>query len=151
MKSVFVAAVGLIGLSSVQTSAAGLCHCCGDATAASCVSACTTIKPAEGQCVAIVDFEGRAEISAGKNPLYDMSLSNLWIGTPDDRGLESFRRLMERARRGAEGDRKAALRDRRRGKIDDVTAAAFAKRYEDAMVNYFLGITAYRQARKALN
>jgi hypothetical protein len=151
MKSLIAVAIGLFCLQGVAAAAANLCDCCGEQTAQSCATACAPVKPPEGQCVATVDFSSKAKINPDKNPLYDISLRNMWLGTPDGAGLESFRRLLESARRGAERDRKAALRAHARGKIDDATNAVKVKRYEDAIINYYLGMQAYRLARSNVN
>jgi len=73
-------------------------------------------------------------------------LRNLWIGSPNRKQLEAFRRLLELARKGVEKDRKMALKQRRQGKIDAAAAAAAAKRYDEAIVNYYLGLRSYRDA-----
>ena len=147
MRLMLAALLGFLGLEAAETHAASLCNCCGSATAQSCSTACAPVKAAEAQCVATVDFAARAEIGPGKNPLYDVPLQNVRLGQPDATGLEAFRRLLEAARRGVEADRAAALHDYRKGTIDRTTADSFAKRYDDAMVNYYLGIQAFRIAR----
>jgi hypothetical protein len=131
----------------MSASAADLCNCCGEAVAGPCASACQTVETTPGQCIPIVDFDGKAEIGPGKNALYEFSLRNLRVSKTDDHSLERFRRLLERLRRAAEADRKLGLRDRRRGKIDDAGAAALAARYDGAIVNYYLGAQAYRLAK----
>ena len=149
MKFQAVVATGAMLFLAGPASSASLCNCCGVSTAANCQAACAPVKPAEGQCVATADYTGKAEISEGVNPLYDMWLRNLWLGTPSREELESFRRLLEQARKGAEADRKASLREFAEGKIDRATADARAKRYDDAIVNYFLGFHSYSEARRA--
>ncbi|MBI2719614.1 MAG: hypothetical protein HY245_01170 [Rhizobiales bacterium] len=134
-------------LLSPAAGAASLCNCCGEGTAASCAKTCETAKPPQGQCTVVVDYAGTAEISPGVNPLYGVSLRNLVVGTPDKVQSELLRRLLEAARRGAENDRRISFRDYERGKIDRAGAAANEKRYEDAIVNYFLGMDAWRNAR----
>ncbi len=140
--------IGALALSTLFAAspafAAGLCNCCGDATAAACATVCAPVKVEPGQCVVTVDFAAEAEIGPGRNPLYDIPMRSVWIDKPDAGRLEAFRRLLERARRGAESDRAAALRDHKRGKIGAEEAARLAKRYDDAMVNYFLAMQAYR-------
>ena len=64
--------------------------------------------------------------------------------------LEGVRRLLENSRRGVEKDRKTSARDFRKGKIDDAALAANTKRYEDAIVNYYLGLRAYRDRLAAV-
>lgn len=143
-----LAFAGAAALLAIATSASGanLCNCCGASTAANCATACAPIKPVEGQCVAAIDYAGAPEIAEGQNPLYGMSLRNVWLGTPKRTDLEAFRRLLEAARRGAEKDRKAALRAYARKQIDQTEAARRAKRYDDAVVNYYLGLQSYRMA-----
>ena len=148
MKALLPAALGAVMLAMVPASAASLCNCCGSDTAASCAKVCEPVKPAPGQCVATVDFAGTAIIGKDQNPLYDMPLKNLWLGTPSRDDLEAFRRLLENARRGPEKDRRAALKAYAKGKIDRTAADAAAKRYEDAIVNYYLGVHAYRSANR---
>ena len=53
-------------------------------------------------------------------------------------------------RRGLEKDRKASYRDFRKHKIDEATAMAHTKRYEDAIVNYYLGLRAYQDRLAAV-
>lgn len=151
MKSLLAVAIGLSLLGGGTASAASLCNCCGVLTVQSCAATCEAVKPPAGQCVAGVDYEAKADIGPDRNPLYDISLRNMWLGTPDEAGLEAFRRLLERSRLGAESDRKAALRAEASGKIDRQTALDKAKRYDDAIVNYYLGIQAFRLARGGTN
>jgi hypothetical protein len=147
MKLSIAAAIGLLCLSGVPAASASLCNCCGDKTEASCSTACAAVKPAKGQCIATVDFAAEADVGPNVNPLYNVPLRNMWLGTPSRNQLESFRRLLEKARKGAESDRKLALRAKASGKIDEATAQSRAARYDDAMVNYYLGIQAYRLSR----
>jgi hypothetical protein len=147
MRRIVTAMAGLYIVAGGAAEAASLCHCCGSDTVAACSSACAPVKSAPGQCVATLDPAGRTEIGPGKNPLYDIPLQNVWLGGIGPDGLEAFRRLLERARRGAENDRARALSDHRKGVISAETAATLAKRYDDAIVNYFLGIQAYRIAQ----
>jgi hypothetical protein len=146
MKVVLPAVFGVLLCSALPASAASLCNCCGGGTAATCSTACEQVKPPEGQCVSTVDFSGSVTIGPGKNPLYEMSLQNLFVGPATKPQLESLRLLLEQSRLGAEVDRKMALHDFAGGKIDKVAADSAAKRYDDAMVNYFLGVHAYREA-----
>ena len=83
-------------------------------------------------------------IAEGDNPLYGISLLGLDLEDAVRPELEGVRRLLENSRRGFEKDRKASARDFRRGKIDDDALAVNTKRYEDAIVNYYLGQRAYR-------
>jgi len=149
MKLQAILATGAMEFLSIPASAASLCNCCGSSTATNCQAACAPVKPAEGQCVATVDYSGKAEISDGANPLYGLSLRNMWLGSPNADQLEAFRKLLELARRGAEADRRAALRQFAKGKIDKTAADAAAKRYDDAIVNYFLGFHSYSEAKRA--
>jgi hypothetical protein len=86
-------------------------------------------------------------IGPDKNPLYDIPLRNTWLDPSRTQELEAFRQLLESARKGAESDRRLALRAFRSGKIDGSKARSLAGRYDDAMVNYYLGVQAYRLAR----
>jgi hypothetical protein len=54
--------------------------------------------------------------------------------------------LLETARKGAESDRRAALKAFSRRQIDKAQADKRSKRYDDAMINYYLGAKAYRNA-----
>jgi hypothetical protein len=132
---------------SASASAASLCNCCGDGTASSCATACAAVKPSPGQCIAAFNPEGESTIGPDQNPLYEISLRDFRIETANRSELEAFRRLLEKARKAAETDRKSALRAAKTGKIDEVKAQSLAKRYDDGMVNYYLGIQAYRLAR----
>jgi hypothetical protein len=96
-----------------------------------------------------VDYAGAVEIAAGVNPLYDIPLQNIWLGSASRLQLENFRKLLERARKSAEKDRAAALRAAKRRQIDQAEAAKRAKRYDNAMINYYLGMKAYRDAYAA--
>jgi hypothetical protein len=142
-----LAVAGLMWMMGPSALAADLCNCCGDTTAASCVSACTTIASTPSQCVPTVDFSAKPDVGPGKNALYEFSLRNLKVQNTDPTSLELYRRLLEKLRKGVEADRKAALWDRHDGKIDAATATSLAKRYDDAIVNYYLGAQAYRLAK----
>ena len=144
MKLALAAAVTTLFALSAPAGAASLCNCCGASTASSCATACAPVKPAEGQCVATVDYAGTAKIANGVNPLYDVPLRNMWIDGAKPSQLELFRRLLEKSRRGAESDRRKALRAHARHKIDSSEAVLLAKRYDDALVNYYLGMQSYR-------
>ena len=100
----------------------------------------------QGQCVPAVDYAGTAAVGPNVNPLYDTTLRNIWLGTPSFGELESFRKLLEAARKGVERDRKASLQAFARREIDRAAADQAAKRYETAIVNYYLGLQAYRDA-----
>ena len=89
-------------------------------------------------------------IADGDNPLYGISLLGLDLKDAVRPELEGVRRLLENSRRGIEKDRKASARDFRRGKINDATLAVNTKRYEDAIVNYYLGLRAYRDRLAAV-
>jgi hypothetical protein len=140
--------LGLAGLGLLLTSAPGnaasLCNCCTTGVAESCSVVCAPAKPVTGQCVARVDYAGEAEIPEGDNPLYGISLLGLDLKDAMRPELEGVRRLLEDSRRGIEKDRKTSALDFRNGKIDDAGLAGRTKRYEDAIVNYYLGLRAYR-------
>ena len=142
-----LAILGLVLITGAPAQAANLCNCCGEATAASCVVACETVAITAGQCVPTIDFNAKTDIGPGKNALYEFSLRNLKVYQTDDTSLELYRRLLEKLRRNAEADRKTALWERHDGKIDAVTAVSRVKRYDDAIVNYYLGAQAYRLAK----
>lgn len=92
----------------------------------------------------MIDFAGEATIAPGENPLYGISLLDLSLEDATRPQLEGLRKLLENSRRGLEKDRKASIQDFRKHKIDAATAQANGKRYEDAIVNYYLGLRAYR-------
>ena len=144
-----LAGLGLL-LTSAPVSAASLCNCCATSIAESCSAVCALAKPAPGQCVAKVDYAGEAAIADGDNPLYGISLLGLDLNDAVRPELEGVRRLLEDSRRGVEKDRKASARDFRKGKIDDATLAVNTKRYEEAIVNYYLGLWAYRDRLAAV-
>lgn len=144
-----LASLGLL-LTSAPVNAASLCNCCATGTAENCSAVCAPAKPAAGQCIAVVDHAGEAVIADGDNPLYGISLLNLDIKDATRPELEGVRRLLEGSRRGVEKDRKASARDFRKGKIDDAALAVNTKRYEDAIVNYYLGLRAYRDRLAAV-
>jgi hypothetical protein len=139
-----LAAIAAWVLWASAASAANLCNCCGDAGEGACSAACAAIAVPAGQCVAAVDYDSPAEVGAGINPLYGLSLRNVRLGSPNREQLEAFRQLLERARIGAESDRREALDVRRAGSTGEATADSSAIRYETAMVNYYLGILSYR-------
>jgi hypothetical protein len=147
MRLAILAAFGLFAAAS-GGSAASLCKCCGTDTAQACAAVCQPVQAPQGQCVAAVDFAGKPAIAENVNPLYEVSLRNLRLGT-DGAELEAFRRLLEAARRGVEKDRRAARRAYGRGKIDRVGLEASVARYEAAIVNYFLGLQSYREAYRS--
>jgi hypothetical protein len=148
MKLPVLAALGLMTAAS-GASAAGLCNCCGAETAQSCAAVCQTVEAAPGQCVPAVDFAAKTVISKDANPLYDVPLRSLWLTTTDTGELEAFRRLLEAARRGLEKDRRAAERAYGGGKTDRAALNASLARYEAAVVNYYLGLRAYRDAYRS--
>jgi hypothetical protein len=147
MKTAVAAIAGLTCLIGVEANAAAFCNCCGEATAVSCKAVCEPVKPVLGQCVATIDFEARTKIAPDQNPLYDISLDNFWLNTSDETKTELFRRLLERSRRGVEADRRLAAKSFRAGRMDRLTIEARTQRYEDALVNYYLGAQAYKTAR----
>ena len=144
MKFHAIATAGAMVLLTTAAQAASLCNCCGASTVSSCATACSPVKPAAGQCVATVDYAGPAKIADGVNPLYDVPLRNMWLDGAKPSQLELFRRLLEKSRRGAESDRRKALRAHARNKIDGAEAVLLAKRYDGALVNYYLGMQSYR-------
>jgi len=131
-------------LAATSVNAASLCNCCATGVAESCTAVCAPIKPGAGQCIAKVDYAGEATIAAGENPLYGISLRNVSLEDAMGPQLEGFRRLLEATRRGVEKDRRVSNRDFAKHKIDEATVLANTKRYEDAIVNYYLGWQAYR-------
>jgi len=100
--------------------------------------------------VPLVDYAGEATIAEGENPLYGISLRSITLEDAMRPQLEGFRRLLEMARRGAEQDRRASARDFRKHRIDDATVQANIQRYESAVVNYYLGLRAYRDRLAAV-
>jgi len=144
-----LAGLGLL-LASAPVNAASLCNCCATGIAESCSAVCASVKPTPGQCIAKVDYTGKAVIADGDNPLYGISLLGLDLKDAVRPELEGVRRLLENSRRGVEKDRKTLARDFRKGKIDDAALAANTKRYEDAIVNYYLGFRAYRDRLAAV-
>lgn len=150
MKPVILAGATAMMVLAAPASAASLCTCCAASTAENCTATCAPVKPPEGQCMAAVNFAGQSKIDADNNPLYGVSLRNVWLGAAKRSELESFRLLLEKARRGAERDRKAALRASARKDIDEATGVQRAKRYNDAIVNYFLGLQSYYDALRAM-
>jgi hypothetical protein len=135
--------LGLL-LTAAPVNAASLCNCCATGVAESCSAVCAPAKPVPGQCVARVDYAGEVVIADGDNPLYGISLLGLDLKDAMRPELEGVRRLLEDSRRGVERDRKTSALDFRKGKIDDAGLAGSTKRYEDAIVNYYLGLRAYR-------
>ena len=144
-----LAAMGLI-LATTSVNGASLCNCCANGVAESCSAVCASAKPAPSQCVAMVDFAGEATIAEGGNPLYDVSLRSIPLEQAGRQQLESFRKLLELARRGLEKDRKASKRDFRKHSIDEAAFKANTQRYEDAIVNYYFGLRAYRDRLAAV-
>lgn len=144
MKLYLAAAAAIWMSTGTSVSAAGLCDCCESGLSQSCIAACDASKPEIGQCLIAVDYTAATEIGPGQNPLYGRSLRTISLGTPNRDEREAFRRLMEKSRLGVENDRKLALRAHAKGEIDDTEAQRLAKRYDDAIVNYYLGIHAYR-------
>jgi hypothetical protein len=150
MRALLGLAIADLFLSSMSANGASLCNCCETGVAESCSSVCAPAKPVSGQCVAMVDFDGEAAIAAGENPLYGISLRGISLEGSMRPELESFRRLLEMARRGAEKDRKTSMQDFRKRKIDNAAVEANTQRYESAVVNYYLGLRAYRDRLAAV-
>ncbi len=144
-----LAGLGLL-LTSVPVNAASLCNCCATGVAENCSAVCAPAKPAPGQCIARMNYAGEAVIADGDNPLYGISLLGMDLDDAMRPELEGVRRLLEASRRGAEKDRKISERDFRKGKIDDAALVVSTKRYEDAIVNYYLGLRAYRDRLAAV-
>ena len=144
-----LAAIGLF-LASASVNGASLCNCCVSGVAESCSAVCASAKPASGQCVAMVDYAGKATIAEGDNPLYGISLRSISLEQAGRQQLESFRKLLEMARRGLEKDRKASKRDFRKHNIDEAAFKANSQRYDDAVVNYYWGLRAYRDRLAAV-
>ncbi len=143
-----LASLGLF-LASAPVNGASLCNCCATGIAENCRTVCAPAKPASNQCVARVDYAGEAVIADGDNPLYGISLLSLDLKDAARPELEGVRRLLEDSRRGVEKDRKASARDFRKGLIDDAALLVNTRRYEDAIVNYYLGLRAYRDRLSA--
>ena len=91
----------------------------------------------------MVEYAGEAIIADGANPIHGISLLNVDIGDAMRPELEEVRRLTEK-------DRKISARDFRKGKIDEAAVKANTQRYEDAIVNYYLGLRAYRDRLAAV-
>ncbi len=144
-----LAAMGLI-LATTSVNGASLCNCCASGVAESCSAVCASAKPAPGKCIAMVDYGGEATIADGVNPLYDTSLRSISFEDAGRQQLESFRKLLETARRGLEKDRKASKSDFRKHRIDEAGFKANTQRYEDAVVNYYWGLRAYRDRLSAV-
>ena len=144
-----LAAMGLF-LATASVNGASLCNCCASGVAESCSAVCASAKPASGQCAAMVDYAGEATIAEGYNPLYDTSLRSISFEQAGRQQLESFRKLLELARRGLEKDRKASKRDFRKHNIDEAAFKANSQRYDDAVVNYYWGLRAYRDRLAAV-
>lgn len=138
-----LAGAGLF-LAAAPVNAASLCNCCVASMTQDCSAACASAKPVAGQCAIMVDYGGQPTIAPGENPLYGISLLGLSLEDATKPQLEAFRKLLENSRRGLEKDRKASLQDFRKHRIDAATAQANGKRYEDAIINYYLGLRAYR-------
>ena len=150
MRALFGLAGAGLFLTTVSVSGANLCNCCATGVAESCSAVCAPAKPGSGQCVVKVDYTSEATIAGGENPLYGISLRGISLEDAMRPQLEGFRRLLEMARRGAERDRKASTRDFRKHRIDEATVQANTKRYESAVVNYYLGLRAYRDRLAAV-
>ena len=140
------AGLALLSLSG-PAQAASLCNCCGKFTAQSCATACAEVTPPADQCQATVDYTADAEIGPGANPLYGISLRNINLGHSKPPELEALRRLLERSRRAAERDRRTGWRQFEKGKIDKAAVDASDKRYDGALVNYFLAVSAFHEAQ----
>lgn len=131
MKFQSIAAALALGAAALPASAAA-------------ISPCDADKAADNQCRVAIDYGKTAEIGPGVNPLYGISLRNVDVGHPSRAQRESLRRLLEGARRAAESDRKSAWRAFEAGTLDDAGLKDANKRYDTALVNYFLGVNAMR-------
>jgi hypothetical protein len=147
MKLFAAALAGFALFAAVPAQSASLCNCCAAGTPASCATACATVKPADKLCIPVVDFTADPVIGPGQNPLYGISLKTLDVSNASASQLEMLRRMLETSRRAAEKDRKAALKDFAAGKMNSNAAAALARRYDRAMINYYLGMKAFQAAR----
>ena len=150
MRALLGLAGAMLFLASISANAASLCNCCATGVAESCTAVCAPVEPGAGQCVAAVDYAGETTFAVGENPLYGISLLNISLGDATRPRLGGYLKLLELARRGIEKDRKASVRDFKKHKIDEATATANAKRYADAIVNYYLGLHAYRDRLAAV-
>ncbi len=138
-----IASVALL-LTGAAANPAALCNCCDTGANQGCTTACAPIKPTPGQCVATVDHAGKTKISTGDNPLYDIPLGNMYLEDAKRPHLEQLRKLLEVMRRGVEKDRRGIFQALAKGKIGESFAIQNSKRYDDAIVNYYLGLQAYR-------
>lgn len=150
MRALLGLAAASLFLATASVNGASLCNCCASGVAGSCSATCTSAKPAPGKCVAMVDYGGEAAIAEGDNPLYGISLRSISLEDAGRQQLESFRKLLETARRGLEKDRKASKSDFRKHRIDEAGFKANTQRYEDAVVNYYWGLRAYRDRLAAV-
>ena len=149
MMKQLAAATILLGMGSSGAFAAAFCDCCASPLSVSCAAACAAIAEPGGQCLVAVDVSGKERIGPDQNPLYSLKFGTLRLKDPSREEREALRRLLEKAREAAESDREKALADQKTGRIDSETAAQRARRYDDAMVNYYLGQQVYRStARK---
>lgn len=144
-----LAAMGLF-LATASANGAGLCNCCASDNSENCAAACSAIKVVPGQCSVVASFAGKKTITTEANPLYGISLRNLSLVDTTRPQLEDLRKLLENSRRGLEKDRKASKRDFLKHKIDEAAFKANTLRYEDAVVNYYWGLRAYRDRLAAV-
>ena len=150
MKLAFAAALGLATLLGGTAQAASLCNCCGSETAQS----CATLVRRSRSCLANA---WRPSTSMPKlddrtrpEPALRHSPAERLVGfRRQETSLKCFAVCWKAARKAAEADRRKALAERRKGSIDAATAEQLARRYDDAMVNYYLGMQSYRIARSS--
>lgn len=142
------ASVALVLAGHVGGHAAQFCDCCAGTLSTACKAVCPAPAETGEQCPVVVDFTGEEEIGPGRNPLYELSFRTLRLQNPSREQREAFRTLLERARQAAEADRATAERDRLAGRISTSEAAQRASRYDNAMINYYLGQQAYRTTRQ---
>ena len=144
-----LAAIGLF-LATASANGASLCNCCVSDNSENCAAACSVVKSVPGQCSVVASFAGKKTISTEGNSLYGISLRNLSLVDTTRPQLEDLRKLLENLRRELEKDRKAMMRDYRKHKINEAAFKASTQLYEDAIVNYYSGLRAYRDRLAAV-
>jgi hypothetical protein len=140
-----IAAMAALPGFSESSRALSLCNCCVAQQVEQCMAACAAMTSAPGQCPAFVDYTP-AKKRPAVNPLYSMSLKEIFLGEPNARQLESWRRFLEKHRRRAVRDYNKAAYKYRKGRLDDVAMASAKARLNQALVNYNHGIRAYEVA-----
>jgi hypothetical protein len=122
----------------------GFCNCCLDPMPEACGTACAARQDTPGQCPAFVIYEGAGARGPDGNPLNAMSLKELDMGKPGRPQLEEFRRFVEKYRRKAIEDWRAALRAFNRGKLSKDAFEKATSLYRESLVGYYHSISAYR-------